>query len=219
MNWALLILLLLIGLFLLLLIWFERSRTDEKVVAVIATLGTLAAVARVPFAMIPNVQPTTFLVMISGYVFGARVGFLVGCLAAVLSNVFLGQGPWTLWQMLSWGLAGCSGGLLSFLLERDRERVPLLHTKGKTYWFVAVCTLWGFLFDWIMNLWIFVGYGESMNWKSFVVLYSAGLAFDLFHALGNLLFASIFARTFARILTRYYRKLVVSRVVTKEVQS
>ncbi|MGD8191717.1 ECF transporter S component [Brevibacillus ginsengisoli] len=217
MNWALLILLLLICIFLLLLIWFERSRTDEKTIAVIATLGTLAAVARVPFAGIPNVQPTTFMVMISGYVFGARVGFLVGCLAAVLSNVFLGQGPWTLWQMLSWGLVGSSGGLLSFLVERNRENEPLLQTRGKTFLFVAICTLWGFLFDWIMNLWIFTGYGEFMNWKSFVVLYSAGLAFDTFHAVGNLLFAAIFARTFARILTRYHRKLVVSRF-TEEVQ-
>lgn len=218
MNWALLILLLLICTFICLLIWFERSRTDEKVIAVIATLGTLAAIARVPFALIPNVQPTTFLVMISGYVFGGRVGFLVGCLAAVLSNVFLGQGPWTLWQMLSWGLVGASGGLLAYGMEKNREKEPLLQAGWKNLVFVVVCTLWGFLFDWIMNLWIFVGYGEFMNWKSFVTLYAAGIFFDLFHALGNCLFALIFARTFARILSRYHRKLVVTQLPAKEVQ-
>lgn len=215
MNWALFILLVLICLFLLLLIWFERSRTDEKMIAVIATLGTLSAFARVPFAVIPNVQPTTFLVMISGYVFGVRAGFLVGCLAAVLSNVFLGQGPWTLWQMLSWGLAGASGGVLGRLLP-SADSQPLLAAPWQKYTFVAVCTIWGFLFDWIMNLWIFVGYGSFMSWQSFVILYSRGLLFDVFHAVGNLIFAWLFARTFARILVRYHRKLIVSRVNTKE---
>lgn len=210
MNWALFILLLLLSLYMLIMIWVERSKVDEKLIAVIATLGTIAAVARVPFAVIPNVQPTTFIVMISGYVFGVRAGFLSGCLAAVLSNVFLGQGPWTLWQMLSWGLAGASGGVLSWLIEKDKLQ-PLLATKGKKVLFVASCTIWGFLFDWIMNLWIFIGLGSFMNWKSFIALYAAGLPFDVMHAAGNLVFAYAFANTFARILSRYHRKLIVSR--------
>ncbi|MGC5325044.1 DUF6580 family putative transport protein [Brevibacillus sp. SYSU BS000544] len=210
MNWALFILLLLLSLYMLIMIWVERSKVDEKLIAVIATLGTIAAVARVPFVFIPNVQPTTFLVMISGYVFGARAGFLSGCLAAVLSNIFLGQGPWTLWQMLSWGLAGASGGLLGWLLEKDKFQ-PLLASRGKKAMFVASCAIWGFIFDWIMNLWIFVGLGSFMNWKSFVALYAAGIPFDVLHASGNLLFAVAFASTFARILSRYHRKLVVSR--------
>ncbi|MCK9906381.1 ECF transporter S component, partial [Frankia sp. Cpl3] len=123
-----------------------------------ATLGALAALARVPFASIPNVQPTTFLVMLSGYVFGMRVGFLVGGIAALFSNVFLGQGPWTLWQMLAWGLSGASAGLLRRLLERQKNG-QLLATTGKKWLFSVVCMLWGFLFGWIMNLWMFISLG------------------------------------------------------------
>ncbi len=218
MNIALLILLLLVAVFLLLWLLFEKGKTDEKVVAVIATLGAFAAVARVPFAAIPNVQPTTFLVMLSGYVFGVRVGFLVGAIAAVLSNLFFGQGPWTIWQMLSWGLAGASGGALGAALE-GRRNGPLLASPAKRWTFTAVCALWGYLFGWIMNLWVFLGLGSALTWKSFVAVYLASVAFDTAHALGNAFFAALFAHGFAAILVRYHRKLVVARVPAEYVHS
>ena len=50
-----------------LLYWdFEQGRASSREVAVIAILGTIAAVARIPFAALPGVQPTTFIVIISG---------------------------------------------------------------------------------------------------------------------------------------------------------
>ncbi|MCL6635796.1 MAG: ECF transporter S component, partial [Peptococcaceae bacterium] len=90
---------------------FEKSRVSSREIAVIAVLGTVAAASRVPFAALPNIQPATFLVVVSGYVFGVRAGFMVGSTAALVSNFFLGQGPWTPWQMFSWGLAGSSAAL------------------------------------------------------------------------------------------------------------
>lgn len=214
MNLALLLLLLLLSFFSLGLLLFEKTKMDEKVIAVIATLGALAAVSRVPFAAIPNVQPTTFLVMLSGYVFGTRVGFLVGVIAALFSNVFLGQGPWTLWQMLAWGLSGAFAGLLRRAME-PKQYGPLLAGRAKKWLFIISCTSWGFFFGWIMNLWVFAGMGTFMNWKSFITLYATSFSFDLAHAVGNFLFASLFAGSTARILHRYHRKLVISRLPQK----
>ncbi|MDN5344639.1 MAG: energy-coupling factor transport system substrate-specific component, partial [Clostridia bacterium] len=100
-----------------LLYWgFEQGRVSTREVAVIAMLGTIAAVGRVPFAGLPNIQPTTFMVIISGFVFGSRAGFMVGSTAALVSNFFLGQGPWTPWQMFAWGLAGTTAGAMKFIL-------------------------------------------------------------------------------------------------------
>ncbi len=58
-------------------------------------MATFAAVMRIPFAGIMSFQPTTFIVMITGYVYGIQTGFFVGSIAALVSNMFLGQGPWT----------------------------------------------------------------------------------------------------------------------------
>lgn len=72
---------------LVLLYWgFEQGRVSSREIAVIALLGTIAAVGRVSFAALPNIQPTTFMVIISGLVFGPRAGFMVGTTAALVSN-------------------------------------------------------------------------------------------------------------------------------------
>ena len=72
------------------------------------------------FAAVPNVQGTTDVALLSGYVLGPAPGFMVGALAALASNVFLGQGPWTPWQMLGWGAAGVAGALLAAISRPAR---------------------------------------------------------------------------------------------------
>ncbi|MGB4503539.1 MAG: hypothetical protein WBI44_01415, partial [Syntrophaceticus sp.] len=84
-NWEAFAAVLLLGSLAAFFIGFERSNVSSKDVGVIAVLAALAAVCRVPFAPLPGVQPTTFLVIVSGYVFGTRSGFMVGAVAALVS--------------------------------------------------------------------------------------------------------------------------------------
>ncbi len=92
--------------------WYERTHPSARVIALVATLAALAALGRIAFAATPNVKPTTDIVLISGYVLGGAPGFAVGSVAALASNVFFGQGPWTPWQMTGWGFVGVAGALL-----------------------------------------------------------------------------------------------------------
>ena len=73
-----------------------------------ATLAALAALGRVAFAPLPNVKPTTDIVLIAGYALGGAPGFVVGAVAALASNLFFGQGPWTPWQMAAGAASGSS---------------------------------------------------------------------------------------------------------------
>ena len=94
--------------------WYEREHPSSRVLALVATLAALAALGRIAFAPLPNVKPMTDIVLISGYVLGGAPGFVVGAVAALASNLFFGQGPWTPWQMVGWGGSGsparCSRG-------------------------------------------------------------------------------------------------------------
>ena len=72
-----------------------------------------AVAGRLVLAPIPNVVATTDIVLITGYALGAAPGFAVGALAAPVSNIWLGQGPWTPWQMAGWGLVGLGGAWLA----------------------------------------------------------------------------------------------------------
>ena len=44
---------------------------------------------------------------------GGAPGFMVGAIAALASNLFFGQGPWTPWQMVGWGGVGLFGAALA----------------------------------------------------------------------------------------------------------
>ena len=93
--------------------WYERSRPPSQVVALVAALAALAIAGRIAFAAFPNVKPTTDIVIFAGYALGAAPGFAVGALAALVSNFWFGQGPWTPWQMAGWGLCGILGAALA----------------------------------------------------------------------------------------------------------
>src|SRR3954454_6526946 len=86
--------------------WYERAHPTTRVLALVATLAAVAALRRVAFAPLPHVKPTTDIVLTAGYVLGAAPGFVPGAVAALASNLFFGQGPWTPSQMVAWGLCG-----------------------------------------------------------------------------------------------------------------
>ncbi|MFC4617189.1 ECF transporter S component [Camelliibacillus cellulosilyticus] len=174
---------------------FERKAIEGRELVLLAVLGAVAAVSRVPFAAFPGVQPSTFVVIISGYVFGAETGFVVGALTALVSNLFLGQGPWTPWQMAAWGLIGMIAGWL-------RNTWFLKALWGKLiFGFLA-----GFAFGWIMNLWAIAGSAGFENIKAVLGFYALSFTFDLAHALANVFFLAVFSRGWIKILTRFKRK-------------
>lgn len=177
---------------------FEKKEPNSKEIALIATMAALAAVSRVPFAVIMGFQPTTFIVMITGYVFGPQSGFLVGAVAALVSNFFLGQGPWTPWQMLSWGLCGVLAGLLAGKRQEEFKLVGFTLLGG-------VC---GFLFGWVMNIWHWVGFVYPLNLQTFIATYIASLPFDAMHAAGNIVFSILFGKSFYRVLLRFQDKML-----------
>ena len=146
------------------------------------------------FAFIPNVQPVTIVVAVTGATLGARAGLACGGAAALLSNAFLGQGPWTPWQMIGWGLVGVTAA-------------PLRHVLRNRYALAAFGIAWGFLFDWLMDVWAWSSLGSGANAGSFLAFVSTGLPFDVAHAAGNAVLALVAGPMLIRMLSRYARRL------------
>lgn len=174
---------------------FEMRAITSREIVILAILAAIAAVSRVPFAPLPSVQPTSFVIMMAGLVFGAESGFIVGAVAAIVSNIFLGQGPWTPWQMYAWGMIGMTAGLL-------RNTWWMKKMWGK----LLFGFVWGYLFGWFMNFWIIVGALEYFTWEYFIGIYVASIYFDLAHGLSNVFFLAVFSTSWLRILERFKRK-------------
>jgi energy-coupling factor transport system substrate-specific component len=178
---------------------FEEGRASAHEVAIIAVLSATSIALRVAFAAIPQVQPSTFIIISAGVVYGPRAGFMVGALTALVSNFFLGHGLWTPFQMFAWGAAGASGGLAATVW-------PQIGRGG----LATIGFVWGFLFGWITNLsqLFFV----EVSWKGFVAVYAISIWFEVAHAVANVVVAWVFANEVLWVLRRYRRRFEVEIV-------
>lgn len=187
-----------IGIFILL---FETKAVDSRKMAGIAALSALGAASRVPFAALPGFQPTTFITAVAGYVLGPVNGFMVGAMSAFISNFFLGQGPWTLWQMLGWGICGAFFGIYG-----------RLSGKFKKLLFVILCGAWGYIYGVILDMWYIIAFIKPFTFKAVFAGIAASFYFDTLHTAGNILFSAIFAEKFIKILIRYNKRYDVEYI-------
>ena len=109
----------LIILAIILFVWsFEKNKPKTREVVLLAVLTTMAIVGRLIFFMTPQFKPCSAIIIITGIMLGKNSGFLCGCLTAFISDFFFGQGPWTPWQMIAFGLIGV---LSALIFQKSRE--------------------------------------------------------------------------------------------------
>ncbi|HMJ96216.1 MAG TPA: prenyltransferase/squalene oxidase repeat-containing protein [Thermoleophilaceae bacterium] len=179
--------------------WYEREQPPARVLAVVAALAALAVVGRLAFAAIPNVKPTTDIVLFAGYALGAVPGFAVGAVTAIVSNIFLSQGPWTVWQMAGWGAVGVGGAVLARVLRgREPNRFVL----------AAVCGVAGLLFGAWMDIYQWT-FAARQDLDTYLAVSATSLPYNVAHAVGNVVFCLLLGPAFLRALARYRRRLEV----------
>lgn len=172
------------------LVALERGGGGAKELALVATLGAVAGAGRVFLHPLPGVQPVTMICIVTGASLGPRAGLAVGPIAGLLSNSFLGQGPWTPPQMALWAGAGLTGALL---------RTVCHHRAG----LAAVGLAWGIAFGWGMNLWFLASFGPEVSWAAMTLASGRSLPFDLAHGIGNVVLALVAGPALLRLLGRY----------------
>jgi energy-coupling factor transport system substrate-specific component len=181
--------------------WYERSRPPSQTVALVAAMAALAIAGRVALAPIPNVVATTDVVIFTGYAIGGAPGFATGALAGLISNFWLGQGPWTPWQMAGWGLCGVFGALLARASARrgGLDRLPL----------AAACGFAGIAYGALLNFSLMVSYGGELSLARFGALMVRAIPFDLAHAIGNVTLALVAGPALLRMLLRFRERFEV----------
>ena len=173
--------------------WYERSRPPSQIVALVAVLAALAVAGRIALAPIPNVVPSTDIIIIAGYALGGAPGFAVGALTALVSNFWLGQGPWTPWQMAGWGMTGVMGAVLATATRGEVKRLPL----------ALFCAFAGFAYGALLDLSVMVSYGGEQSLDRYLALSARGIPFNIAHAAGNFTLALVAGPAMVRMLQRY----------------
>jgi energy-coupling factor transport system substrate-specific component len=206
----------LVGLALLALVVEVQGRTlSAKIVATLGVLVAVTSVLRFVEVAIPlpgGFSPVFAPIIIAGYVFGSRFGFLMGAFTLLVSGLVTGGvGPWLPFQMFSAGWAGLTAGWLPReRLGAGRRAVAVMCAFGLG---------WGFLYGVIINLyfWPFALGPEGQSWslglglgeavRRYVTFYAVtSLAWDVPRALGNAAMILVLGAPSVKALLRFRRR-------------
>ncbi|NCU18652.1 ECF transporter S component [Pallidibacillus pasinlerensis] len=156
---------------------------NAKRISLLAMLITIAVVGRIAFTFIPNVQPMTTIIIIASFLVSPLEAMIVAVLSTFLSNLYLGMGPWAIWQALIWTLIGLMSGLLG-----------KVHTKIPIPILIAYAGFCGLFYGFVMS--IAMSFVMDVNFWAY---YLAGLPFDMSHAISNVVFFAVFYPVFFRV--------------------
>jgi len=203
---------------LLFVLELSRQGMNAKTVSMLAVVMVAAALLRIP-TLPAGASAFDFLVIIAGYVFGARQGFLIGAGALFVSAFAIGGfGPWLPFQMFACGWMGMTAGWFGRALQRPLRS----HARLEIISLAAFGVLWGFLLGAILNLWFwpYAAQGESISWTpgmgagealrhywSFYLLTSAG--WDGWRAIADGGLILIAGRPVVDLLVRYRERFNV----------
>ncbi|MBY6035653.1 ECF transporter S component [Fictibacillus nanhaiensis] len=161
----------------------------------IALLAAILTVGRIGFAVIPNVQPNTTILIIASFALGPLHGLFLAIISTMTTNLFLGHGLWSFGQMIAWGTIA----IISGFLGRYRHHIPWI----LLILYSAFC---GFLFGLIMSI-IMGGIMIQKFWP----YYLSGLPFDLNHAIGNIAFFIILYKPLLTVMEQQLNKDVTKK--------
>ena len=173
----------------------EHRKMDVRKIALIAVMTAMSVAGRFVFAALPGFKPVTAVVVLCGMYLGADAGFICGALSALISNCYFGQGPWTPWQMLGFGLVGFLGGVL--FAGRKVQLVPLL-----LYGFFSVLIVYGVLLDTASMLM----YNAVPSWQLWLATCASGFVFNLIHAGATAVFLLLLYKPLLSKLARVKEK-------------
>ncbi|WP_296696088.1 ECF transporter S component [Ruminococcus sp.] len=165
---------------------FEKKSTGTRRMVIVAVMVALCFAGR----FIPFLKPIAALTIITALYLGSESGFLVGSLSAILSNFYFGQGPWTAFQMLAWGLIGFFAGLLAERLLKSRVLLLIYGAAA------------GLAYSFIMDIWTVLWYNQGLNINLYLAALVTAIPYTASYAVSNVLFLYLLAKPFGDKLNR-----------------
>lgn len=173
---------------------FEHSENDVRKLILIAVMVAISVIGRFIFAPIPGFKPVTAMVVITAMYFGGEAGFMTGALSAVISNFYFGQGPWTPFQMFSWGIVGFLAGVIADPLKKSKIVL------------VVYAVVSGVLYSLLMDVWTVLWADGYFNISRYAAAVISAVQFTIIYAVSNVIFLLVFSKPIGKILERIKEK-------------
>ena len=176
---------------------FEGRRPKPRELVTVAVMAALVTIARVAVPL-PSFKPTFAVIMLAGIAFGPETGFIVGALGALGSDFFYGQGPFTPWQMMAYGMAGLLAGFVY-----QHNWVPRKNWVMGAFCFVCTVLFIGPLLDTSTVTII----ATKFTWENMLPIYLSGFPVNVMQGLCSFLtmlfFGNAILEKLDRVRTQY----------------
>lgn len=146
-------------------------------------LCAAAVVGRLALSFIPNVQPVTAIVILMGVYIGIWDAAVASVVVVIVTNLILGTGIWSVWQMIVWAAIGILSGIL---FRKCKNPILML------IWAVAM----GYVYGAVISIWSWDVLTASSG--GYIAYWISGLPYDTYHALGNGVFIWFLQPVFAK---------------------
>ena len=169
---------------------FERKESSSKELTVLAAMIAISAAGRFIFAWLPAFKPVTAITVIAAVWLGKEAGFCVGSLSAAVSNFYFGQGPWTPFQMLSWGIIGFLAGILAKPLKKSRIFLCIFGAAA------------GVLYSLTMDVWTTLWADGGFNPSRYIAAVITAFPVTAVYAVSNVIFLLLLSEPVGEKLER-----------------
>lgn len=170
---------------------FERRKPQPREILTIAVMSAISVAGRMLFVVTPGFKPVAAITAITGFSLGAEAGFLTGATSALVSNMFFGQGPWTPFQMFTWGTIGFFAGLLG--------KTGMMHKKIPLILFGIFA---GVYFSFGMDIWGAVSMYGVFSWEAYSLALVSAVPFTIVYAVSNVIFLLLLTKPISEKLER-----------------
>ena len=185
------------------LISYERKRPPAREVVLLSSLTIIATLSRILFFPFPQIKPMGAIIILSAIIFGKNAGFLIGLLSVFISNMFIGQGPWSLYQAIAFGMIGFLSGIIFSHIKPTTFNLLI-------YTFFSILLIYGLIVN-ISSLLLYTK-NSMISIKLIITYLMAGLPFDLIHAISCSFFIYFLKRPFIEKMNRVKIKYGIIKI-------
>ena len=132
----------------------EKKIRHSNPLLILALVTVFCIAGRILLQPLPNIQPVTVTIILVGIYYRSPWAIAVSGVVALSTNlIFLGHGPWTVFQVIGWSVVGIAGSVFADKLLVDGKialnRLMLLSVVS------------AFAFDWIVSASILLNHDFS----------------------------------------------------------
>lgn len=172
----------------------EKKESDAKKLVLIAVMTSLSVVSRILFEWFPHFKPVTAFVIITGIYLGKEAGFLCGAFSALISNFVFGQGSWTPFQMMTWGLIGLFAALFGKILSKN----------------IALCCVFaalsGVLYSMLMDVYTVLWVDPDFSFTRYIAAITTAIPTTVSYVVSNVLFLLFLLKPIGKKIERIKQK-------------